>query len=80
MVSDVLKGLQTDKVMTLRWAPAEAMGERIGYFKFLTATSVNDMHKALKEVPMLCPQLGLCRRFREHRISGERENSHSRKP
>jgi len=54
VVSEVLKGLETDKVMTLRWAPAEAMGERIGLIKFLTATSVNEIHKALKDVPMLC--------------------------
>jgi penicillin amidase len=54
VVSKVLKGLETDKVITLRWAPSETMGERIGLVKFLTAKSANELHEALKNVPMLC--------------------------
>ena len=54
VVSEILKGLETDKVMTLRWAPVETMGESIGLVKFMTAKSVNEMHTALKDVPMLC--------------------------
>ena len=54
VVSEVLKGLETDRVITLRWAPRESMGERIGLVEFLRARSVNDLQKALKDVPMLC--------------------------
>ncbi|HIJ19881.1 MAG TPA: penicillin acylase family protein, partial [Deltaproteobacteria bacterium] len=54
VVSEVLKGLETDKVLTLRWAPVESMGESIGLVQFLTAKSVNEMHKALEDYPMLC--------------------------
>ncbi len=54
VVSEVLKGLETDKVITLRWAPVESMGDSIGIFRFLTAKSVDEMHKALEDVPMLC--------------------------
>jgi penicillin amidase len=54
VVSEVLKGLETDQVITLRWAPAETMGDSIGLVKFLTAKSVDEMHTALKTVPMLC--------------------------
>ena len=54
VVSEVLKGLETDKVITLRWAPVESMGDSIGIFQFLTAKSVNEIHKTLENVPMLC--------------------------
>ena len=54
VVSDVLKGLKTDKCITLRWAPAEAMGDSMGIFQFFTAKSVDEMHKAIEDIPMLC--------------------------
>ncbi|MBT3260082.1 MAG: penicillin acylase family protein, partial [Deltaproteobacteria bacterium] len=54
VVSEVLKSLETEKVITLRWAPVETMGENIGLVQFLTAKSVHEMHEALKNVPMLC--------------------------
>ena len=54
VVSEVLKGLETDKVITLRWAPVETMGEDIGLVQFLTAKSVHEMHEAMEHVPMLC--------------------------
>ena len=54
VVSEVLKGLETDKVITLRWAPVETMGDDIGLVRFLTAKSAHEMHKALENVPMLC--------------------------
>lgn len=54
VVSDVLKGLDTDKVITLRWAPAESIGKEIGLVTFLSAKSVNELDKALQNVPMLC--------------------------
>ena len=54
VVSEVLKGLKTDKCITLRWAPAESMGDSIGIFESFTAKSVDEIHKALEDVPMLC--------------------------
>jgi len=54
IVSEVLKGLETDKVITLRWAPVESMGDSIGIIRFTTAKSVADMHRALEDYPMLC--------------------------
>ena len=55
VVSDVLKGLETDKVITLRWAPRESMGERIGgLVEFLTARSINDLNESIEHAPMLC--------------------------
>ena len=54
VVSEVLKGLETDKVVTLRWAPLESMGDSIGITQFMMAKSVHEMHEALKSVPMLC--------------------------
>ncbi len=54
VVSKVLKGLETDKVITLRWAPVESMGDRIGITQFMTAKSVHEMHKALEDYPMVC--------------------------
>ncbi len=54
VVSEVLKGLKTDKVVTLRWAPWESMGESIGLTRFLQATSVDELDDALRNVSMLC--------------------------
>ena len=54
VVSEVLKGFETDKVFTLRWAPVESMGDSIGLIRFATAKSVPEMHKALEDYPMLC--------------------------
>ncbi len=54
VVSDVLPGLKTDKVITLRWAPAETMGPEIGLSRILTAKSAEELHHALARVPMVC--------------------------
>ncbi len=54
VVSDVLPGLKTDRVMTLRWAPAETMEPVIGLSGILTAKSVEELHKNLAHVPMIC--------------------------
>ena len=54
VVSDVLKGLDTDKIITLRWAPAESIGKEIGLVAFLSAKSANELDNALQNVPMLC--------------------------
>ena len=54
VVSDVLPGLETEKVISLRWAPVESMAPVIGLSGLLTARSTADLHKALAHVPMLC--------------------------
>ncbi len=54
VVSNVLSGLKTKKVVTLRWAPAESMGPIIGISRLLTARSTAELHDALAYIPMLC--------------------------
>ncbi len=54
VVSDVLPGLETEKVITLRWAPVESMTPVIGLSGLLTAKSTADLHETLARVPMLC--------------------------
>ncbi len=54
VVSGVLPGLKTKKVVTLRWAPAETMEPTIGISRFLTAKSTAELHQALSHVTMLC--------------------------
>jgi len=54
VVSDLLPGLKTDRVMTLRWAPAETMESTIGLSGILTAKSTREIHEALSRVPMIC--------------------------
>lgn len=54
VVSDVFPDLKTDRVVTLRWAPAESMTSTIGLSSILTARSTQGIHEALKELPMLC--------------------------
>ena len=50
VVSGVLPGLKTDKVITLRWAPFETMGPALGLDKVQQAKSVDEIREALKEV------------------------------
>jgi penicillin G amidase len=47
VVSDVLKGLDTDKVMSLRWAPYEPMKSRLGVAAFMRARSVDEIRRCL---------------------------------
>ncbi len=54
VVSDVLPGLSTDRVITLRWAPAEKMQRSLDFSRILAANSTTDLHGALAEIPMLC--------------------------
>ena len=54
VVSDLLPGLKTERVMTLRWAPAETMESTIGLSGILTAKSTSELHQALAHVPMIC--------------------------
>lgn len=47
VVSGVLKGLKTDKVMSLRWAPYETMGPTLGVMEMVRAKSAADVRSAL---------------------------------
>jgi len=48
VISDILKPLKTDKVVTLRWAPFETMQPALGIDYLLTAKSVADVRKTLR--------------------------------
>ena len=48
VVSGVLPGLKTKKVLTLRWAHFENMGPSLGLFKVMTASSVQEVRRALE--------------------------------
>ena len=50
VVSRVLPGLITDKVITIRWSAFESMEPSIGLNQILTATSVKDIREALSHV------------------------------
>jgi penicillin amidase len=50
VISGVLPGLKTDKVITVRWAAVESMEPSIGFNQFLTATSVKDIREAVSHV------------------------------
>jgi len=54
VVSNIFKDLKTNRVITLRFAPAESMGPDIGILDVLTAKNSQDLVKALKQTPMLC--------------------------
>jgi penicillin amidase len=47
VVSDVLKGLETDQVMSLRWAPFESMSPTLGVTEMINAKNVGDIRRAL---------------------------------
>ncbi|MBW1820012.1 MAG: penicillin acylase family protein, partial [Deltaproteobacteria bacterium] len=50
VVSNVLSGLNTDRVLTLRWAPYETMGESMGLEQVVLARSVEDIRKGIENV------------------------------
>ena len=50
VVSDVLTGLKTGKVITLRFSPFESKNTKTGLNEILTVRSADDMKKALKNV------------------------------
>jgi penicillin amidase len=49
VVSDVLPGLKTDKVITVRWSPFETMGASMGLDQVLKARSASEVQEALRE-------------------------------
>ena len=53
VVSDVLNGLDTDQVMSLRWAPFETMGPTLGVTDMLKAKSVDDLRRALTQANII---------------------------
>jgi len=53
VVSDVLKGLETDRVMSLRWAPFETMDPTIGATELIKAKSVTDIRDLLGSANMI---------------------------
>lgn len=53
VVSGILKGLDTEKVVTLRFAPFETMHGAVGFDRFLTATSVDQATEILRQVNII---------------------------
>jgi len=53
VVSGVLPGLRTNKVITLRWAANEAMEPRIAMMDMLKARSIDDLRAALSSLTMM---------------------------
>jgi penicillin amidase len=53
VISGVLPGLQTDKCLTMRWAPFESMAPKIGLESFLQARSVQEVREELKSITMI---------------------------
>jgi penicillin G amidase len=53
VVSGVLPGLTTDKVITLRWAATETMGPRLGLLELMTAKSSRDIREAIRNISFI---------------------------
>ena len=53
VVSGVLPGLKTAKVLTLRWAPFETMGPLLGTEQLMSARSIEDVRKALSQFDIM---------------------------
>lgn len=45
VISNVLPGFKTERVISLRWSPLETMGPEVGIRKFLTAQSADDLRE-----------------------------------
>ncbi|RJX28689.1 MAG: penicillin acylase family protein [Desulfarculus sp.] len=50
VVSGVLKGLKTDKVLTLRWAPLEALGEGLGLDQAMQAKTAAQFRDGIQHM------------------------------
>jgi penicillin G amidase len=50
VVSDIFPALNTDKVLTLRWASFETIQPKIGLDRMLSAKSITEMRTALKDL------------------------------
>ncbi len=54
VVSKVLKGLDSNKVVTLRFAPMESMTPDIGVLDLLTAKNAEELSRAMQDLPIAC--------------------------
>ena len=54
VVSDLIKGLDTDRAITLRFAPFESMQPSIGLDRLFSARTVDDVRRALEPVSFIC--------------------------
>jgi penicillin amidase len=54
VISGVLPGIKTEKVMTLRWAPFESMDPCIGLHLILTARSVQEARLPVEHLNIIC--------------------------
>ncbi len=50
VISNILPGLNTKKVITLRWSPFETMSPETGLFQLITAKSAEEARSALSKV------------------------------
>jgi penicillin amidase len=50
VISGVISGLKTDKVITVRWSSFEAMAPSIGFERLMGCRTVAEVRRALKEV------------------------------
>ena len=50
VISGVMPGLKTDKVITVRWSSFETMGPTIGFEHLQTAETVTEIRRALRDV------------------------------
>jgi len=50
VISDVMPGLKTDKVISMRWSSFESMGPALGLRKLMECRTVADIRQALKDV------------------------------
>ena len=50
VVTDLLPGLKTKKIITLRWAPFETMRPSLGMDELINARSVDDLMRSVKKV------------------------------
>ncbi|MCA1962019.1 MAG: penicillin acylase family protein [Desulfomonile sp.] len=48
VISGVLPGVSSEKVITLRWAAAESMGPKLGLEELLTARSARELREAIR--------------------------------
>lgn len=52
VISGVIPGFATDRVVTVRWSPYETMAPEIGLDDFLTARSVGELRRSIGKITM----------------------------
>ena len=65
VISGVLPGLRSEKIMTLRWAPFQSMDPCIGLHLILTARSVREARLAIEHLNIICLNI----------VSGDRDGN-----